>query len=431
MEQMEYPPMSGSNTICVTTVLLETGILPMREPVTELTLEAPAGLIRVRAECRDGKVVARHFPQCSRLRGSPRRAARGAESWHPDRRCRLRRHVLRHRRCRSGGIAHHADEGADIVRLGEMIKAAAREQLPAVHPDNPAIDGVTSRSFRQRRPRRAAHEKHGHHLDRHFDWDNPATWTGVLDRSACGPGTCAKMATLHAKGRLALNTDFVHESILGTTFTGRLIEETRVGPYPAVVPTITGQAWIYGISQYLVDPTDPSPRGSWWVTSGAGSVRSSRLGRPRRGTRRRTARAPAPQSDRRASRRSDRRRGERRSDAGRTIALGERLREEDGIGGTVQVLTSLLEKARGEWTDRDRSRRSDRFPRTPSFWHRFRSTSQLHRPRRPSCSRRDRRLLSAVAAGRDAARGWRRVWSFCRTSYGSLYERETMTLAAD
>jgi len=94
-----------------------------------------------------------------------------------------------------------------------------------------------------------------------FDWDNSATWTGVLDRSACGTGTCAKMATLHAKGRLALNTDFVHESILGTTFTGRLIGETRIGPYPAVVPTITGQAWLYGISQYLVDPTDPFPEG--------------------------------------------------------------------------------------------------------------------------------------------------------------------------
>jgi proline racemase len=94
-----------------------------------------------------------------------------------------------------------------------------------------------------------------------FDWSDPSTWTGVLDRSACGTGTCAKMAVLHAKEKLPLHTDFVHESILGTTFTGRLIAETRVGPHAAVVPEITGQAWITGIAQYLVDPTDPFPEG--------------------------------------------------------------------------------------------------------------------------------------------------------------------------
>jgi proline racemase len=85
--------------------------------------------------------------------------------------------------------------------------------------------------------------------------------TGVLDRSPCGTGTCAKMATLHRRGQLPLGQDFVHEGILGTTFTGRLIEETRVGPYDAVVPTLSGQAWITGFAQYVVDPEDPFPDG--------------------------------------------------------------------------------------------------------------------------------------------------------------------------
>jgi len=94
-----------------------------------------------------------------------------------------------------------------------------------------------------------------------LDWSRPATWTGALDRSPCGTGTCAKMAALHAKGTLALGEDFVHEGILGTIFTGRLIEETRVGHYGAVVPTLSGQAWITGFAQYVLDPEDPFPEG--------------------------------------------------------------------------------------------------------------------------------------------------------------------------
>jgi len=94
-----------------------------------------------------------------------------------------------------------------------------------------------------------------------LDWDRPQTWTGALDRSPCGTGTSAKMATLHAKGRLGIGEDFHHEGILGTVFTGRLIRETRVGDYPAVVPTISGQAWITGIAQYVLDPDDPFPEG--------------------------------------------------------------------------------------------------------------------------------------------------------------------------
>jgi proline racemase len=84
---------------------------------------------------------------------------------------------------------------------------------------------------------------------------------GWFDRSPCGTGTSARMAQLHARGELALNTDFVNESFIGTRFTGRLVEETTLGDRPAVVPTVTGRAWITGTANYLLDPDDPFPAG--------------------------------------------------------------------------------------------------------------------------------------------------------------------------
>jgi proline racemase len=146
-----------------------------------------------------------------------------------------------------------------------MVKAATLEQHPVVHPENDLMTGPTITCITG-----AAHDAHeGASSGRNatvistgaFDWDDRTTWTAALDRSACGTATCARMATLHARGRLGLGEDYVHESILGTTFTGRLLEETSVAGRPAVVPQISGQAWITGIAQYVVDPTDPFPQG--------------------------------------------------------------------------------------------------------------------------------------------------------------------------
>lgn len=262
MEQTEYPGMSGTNTICVTTVLLETGMLPMREPVTELTLEAPAGLIAVRAECAGGKVRAVTF------RNVPAFAA------HLDARIEVPHlgtvtvdvayggmfYVLAE--AAAFGLCLTPDEGRDIVRISEMINAAAQEQLPVVHPEQPGFSGVTIAQLSGPPDRADAHLKNAVTVSTgKLDWNRPSTWTGAIDRSPCGTGTCAKMATLHAKGRLGLNEDFRHEGILGTIFTGRLVGETRVGNYPAVIPTITGQAWITGMATYVLDPEDPFPEG--------------------------------------------------------------------------------------------------------------------------------------------------------------------------
>jgi proline racemase len=160
------------------------------------------------------------------------------------------------------GLRLASDEARDIVRVAEMIKAAAREQLPIAHPENPGIAGVTIAQISGPPQRPDAHRRNAVVVSTgELDWSRPASWTGALYRSPCGTGTCAKMAVLFAKGQLALGQDFVHEGILGTVFTGRLLEETRVGPYRAVVPTLSGQAWITGFAQYVVDPEDPFPNG--------------------------------------------------------------------------------------------------------------------------------------------------------------------------
>jgi len=262
MEQVEYPPMSGTNTICVTTVLLETGILPMQEPVTKLVLESPAGLVAVRATVSGGKVTHVTFENVP------------AFAVHLDANVEVPNLGTVAVDVAYGGmffvisdagplgLSLTPDEGRDIVRLSEMIKAATQEQLPVVHPENPEIAGVTIAQLSAPPTQPDGHSKTAVTISTgSLDWTDSSTWTGVLDRSPCGTGTCAKMATLYAKGQLSLNQDFHHEGILGTIFTGRLIRETRVGQYPAVIPTLSGRAWITGFSNYVVDPDDPFPNG--------------------------------------------------------------------------------------------------------------------------------------------------------------------------
>jgi proline racemase len=263
MEQIEYPPMSGTNTMCVVTTLIETGMVAVTEPVTSLKLETPAGLIHVDAQVRDGRCTGVTF------RNVP------AFAVHLDAAVEVPQlgtvtvdvgwggmfYVL----CDASrfGFALTPDEGADLVRVTEMIKAATREQLPGVvHPENPEIHDVTIGQLYGPPHRGDATRRNVVTVSTgEFDWDRPATWTGAIDRSPCGTGTCAAMAVLHAKGLLGLNEDFVHEGILGTVFIGRLVEETTVGSRAAVVPTITGQAWITSLATYVIDPEDPFPEG--------------------------------------------------------------------------------------------------------------------------------------------------------------------------
>lgn len=262
MEQVEYPPMSGTNTICVVTALIETGMVAAVEPTTRLTLETPAGLIRVEAEVDRGKVTNVTFENVP------------AFAVHLDRKIEVPELGSVEVDIAFGGmffviadaealkVKLDADNGGEIARVGEMIKKATQEQVSVTHPDNPGITGVTIAQLSGPAESGAVSRKNAVIVSSGvLDWERPDTWTGALDRSPCGTGTCAKMAVLHAKGELPLGEDFVHEGPLGTTFTGRLLRETLVGEYAAVVPSLSGRAWVTGFASYVVEPSDPFPEG--------------------------------------------------------------------------------------------------------------------------------------------------------------------------
>eukprot|EP00035_Acanthoeca_spectabilis_P025977 m.460743 g.460743 ORF g.460743 m.460743 type:complete len:388 (-) comp22125_c0_seq1:106-1269(-) len=257
-----YPAMSGHNTICVATALLETGMVPMTEPVTSFAIEAPAGPIHITAECSHGKVTS------VKLLNAPAFVAHlDAEIEVPE----LGKVTID---IAYGGMWYtivHApsidldlvpSNGKQISRLGEMIKVSSREQMPVQHPE---IDYPGSDILCFRGPVPAGSNADAMNAvvmsNVDLDWDRPETWTAMIDRSPCGTGTCAVMATLHARGELGLNTPFVHESIIGSQFVGELVEETTVAGIPAVVPTVSGRAWITQHCQIVVDPSDPYPVG--------------------------------------------------------------------------------------------------------------------------------------------------------------------------
>ncbi len=262
LEQVEYPVISGGNTISVVTVLLEMGMLPMHEPVTELILEAPAGLIHAKADCRDGKVknvTFKNVPAFAAYIDAKIDVPHLGEvtvdvGWGGM------FYVIADVR-QFPGLELTPEHGAEIARISAMIRQAAVEQLPVEHPDYPGI-GITISQLSGPASSSDADWKNAVTMaSGDLDWEDPNTWTGAIDRCPCGTGTCAKMAVLHAKGELPLDQDFRHQGILGNVFTGRLVEETTVGDKKAVVPTITGESWIYGINTYVLDHDDPFPEG--------------------------------------------------------------------------------------------------------------------------------------------------------------------------
>jgi proline racemase len=262
MEQTEYPPMSGTNTICVATVLIETGMVPSKEPLTRLVLESPAGLIEVEAEVSGGrvtKVTFRNVPAFAVHVDAPLEV-QGLGTLLVDVAWGGMFYVIAD--AAPLGLRLVPEEAREIVRVGEMLKAAAKQQLPAQHPENPAIRDVSIAQLTGPPSGPGVSGRNAVVVSTgEIDWSRPESWTGALDRSPCGTGTCARMAALHARGRLGLQEDFVHEGILGTTFTGRLQEETNVGPYRAVVPTLSGRAWITGFAHYVLEHDDPFPEG--------------------------------------------------------------------------------------------------------------------------------------------------------------------------
>ncbi|WP_424990743.1 trans-3-hydroxy-L-proline dehydratase [Fluviibacterium sp. S390] len=252
MEPEYTPPMSGSNSICVSTVLLDGGILPMTEPETRLTLEAPGGLVRVRAECRNGKaerIFVQNVPSFAGQIGAALDVP-GLERLSVD--------------TAYGGdsfvVVQAADLGLEITeanarkiaQLGNRIVAAANDQLGFVHPENPdwahisfcAFCGPLEQTATGLRGRSAV-----------------TIQPGKVDRSPTGTAVSARMALMLAKGEMTADQEFEAISIIGSRFTGRVAAQTTVGGRPAIVPEISGRGWITGIHQHMLDPDDPWPGG--------------------------------------------------------------------------------------------------------------------------------------------------------------------------
>ena len=252
MEPEDTPPMSGSNSICVSTVLLETGLVPMEEPVTDMVLEAPGGLVRVRAECREGKVTrvtVRNLPSFvdrvdAMLEVEGLGTLRVDTAYGGDSFVIVDAEDL--------GFDITPDEAREMAETGIKLTNAANEQLGFHHPDNPEWSHL---SFCQIAG--PLEKVEGGWRGR----NTVAIQPGKLDRSPTGTGCSARMALLHQRGLMSAGDRYLAESVIGSQFDCAIDAITEVGGKPAIQPLISGRAWITGTHQHSLDPEDPWPGG--------------------------------------------------------------------------------------------------------------------------------------------------------------------------
>ncbi|MDQ6753811.1 MAG: proline racemase family protein [Actinomycetota bacterium] len=242
-------PMCGHGTIGVATVLVETGMVEVQEPVTTIRLDTPAGLVVALVAVENGaakSVTIRNVPSFSlALDQSVQVAGLGDVTYDMA----FGGNFYAVVELESLGLPFDRAAKNDLLAAGLKIMDAVNVQNLPRHPEREDITGC-HHVYLKAPGSTAAHSRHA-----------MAIYPGWFDRSPCGTGTSARMAQLYARGELGLNQDFINESFIGTRFTGRLVEETSVGGLPAVVPTITGRAWVTGTAQYHLDPDDPFPAG--------------------------------------------------------------------------------------------------------------------------------------------------------------------------
>ena len=243
-------PMCGHATMAVCTVLLETGMLPAKEPVTEVVLDTPAGIVRAQAEVGEHGVtgvtlqnvpvflylrdVAVDVPGLGRIVAD---VSYGGNFYA----------ILP---AAAVDVPLEPQFATRLAQIGREIRDALNTKVDVVHPENPLNKGVALVMFTGPPTNPEATQK-----------NTVVFGVAGVDRSPCGTGTCARMAQLHARGSLGLNQPFVHEGIMGTLFHGRLVGEARVGEYPAVIPTVKGRAYVGGWNTFVLDPEDPFPKG--------------------------------------------------------------------------------------------------------------------------------------------------------------------------
>lgn len=242
-------PMCGHGTIGTATVLVETGMVPVQEPVTTIRLDTPAGLVIAEVRVRDGhaeSVTIQNVPSFSYALDQtvdvdgfgevPYDIAFGGNFYAVVDLADL-------------GLPFDRSRKIELLGAGLAIMEAINTQNPPLHPLRPDILGC-HHVYLKAPDSTARYSRHA-----------MAIHPGWFDRSPCGTGTSARMAQLYARGELPLDTDFVNESLIGSQFTGRLIGTEEVGEFDAVIPVVTGRAWVTGTAQYMLDPTDPFPAG--------------------------------------------------------------------------------------------------------------------------------------------------------------------------
>ena len=252
MEPEDTPPMSGSNSICVATVLLDAGLVPMQEPETHMVLEAPGGLVHVRAECKNGKAKRIHVQNVPSFAADLDQSlevegigtltvdtAYGGDSFVVVDAAAL-------------GFALTADEAHDIAKLGVCITNAANDQLGFSHPENPDWRHISFCLFAGPLGTGPQGLTTGAAV---------AIQPGKVDRSPTGTALSARMALLHARGIMKTGDRLTAQSVIGSTFSGTILGQTTVGDRAAIVPEISGRGWITGTHQHMLDPSDPWPQG--------------------------------------------------------------------------------------------------------------------------------------------------------------------------
>lgn len=252
MEPEDTPPMSGSNSICVSTVLLDAGLVPMQEPETHMVLEAPGGLVRVRAECRNGKAERIHVQNVPSFAAEldQKLEVEGLGTLTVDTAYGGDSFVVVD--ATSLGFSLNESEAHDIAKLGVRITNAANDQLGFTHPENPDWRHISFCLFA------------GPLTDGPEGLTTGAAVAiqpGKVDRSPTGTALSARMALLHARGVMKTGDRLTARSVIGSTFSGTILSETTVGGRAAIVPEISGRGWITGIHQHMLDPSDPWPEG--------------------------------------------------------------------------------------------------------------------------------------------------------------------------
>jgi proline racemase len=242
-------PMCGHGTIGVATVLVETGMVEVTEPVTRVRLDTPAGLVVAEVSVQDGAAISVTITNVPAFTVALDQTVAVPGYGQVTYDMAYGGNFYAILPLKQVGIEFDRANKQAILSAGLQVMAAINDASEPVHPENPEIRGCHHVQFLAP----DANARHSRHA--------MAIYPGWFDRSPCGTGTSARLAQLHTRGEIKAGDDFINESFIGSRFTGTIVEETTVGGLPAVIPKITGRAWITGTAQYMVDPTDPFPEG--------------------------------------------------------------------------------------------------------------------------------------------------------------------------